>query len=279
MSKFSENYQSDALLFFICSSSFLLRRLVSHLISSPNTSSPISTKAVATIARIYIPPPQARPIAAVTHTPAAVVSPLITFSLLWNIIVPAPMKPMPVTTCAAIRATSQRCSSPSSMPSKPYADTIINSAEPIATRKCVRKPASLARYSRSRPMAPPSIAATKMRSINSHVMSILQMYDFYWFCEYNFLKKMIIRNAVIHTTSLRSILIISISSINVRHLRCLDFVSTTFRPWKCQICLEKNVIHHHRPRKPPLVVGSSLRHCYHMAPAFHLYFVPPLYLA
>lgn len=77
---------------------------------------------------------------------------------------------------------------------------------------------------------------------------------FYRFCEYNFLKKMIIRNAVIHTTSLRSILIISVSSINVRHLRCLDFVSTTFRPWKCQICLEKNVIHRHRPRRGQICI-------------------------
>ncbi len=49
----------------------------------------------------YIPEPHVRPIADVTHSPAAVVSPFITCFL--KIIVPAPMKPMPVTTCEAMR--------------------------------------------------------------------------------------------------------------------------------------------------------------------------------
>src|SRR5262245_44760172 len=41
---------------------------------------------------------------------------------------------------------------------------IVNSAEPIATSMCVRKPASWSRSSRSIPTAPPSTAATTMRS-------------------------------------------------------------------------------------------------------------------
>src|SRR5215510_7682219 len=41
---------------------------------------------------------------------------------------------------------------------------IVNSAEPIATSMCVRKPASWSRSSRSIPTAPPSAAATTIRS-------------------------------------------------------------------------------------------------------------------
>ena len=51
-------------------------------------------------------------------------------------------------------------------------DKIMNKAEPNATRKWVRKPASFARYSRSSPIKPPNIAATKMRIIKSNVISI-----------------------------------------------------------------------------------------------------------
>src|SRR5262244_1468954 len=41
---------------------------------------------------------------------------------------------------------------------------IVNSAEPIATSMCVRKPASWSRSSRSIPTTPPSAAATATRS-------------------------------------------------------------------------------------------------------------------
>ena len=64
----------------------------------------------------------------------------------WNIIVPAPMKPMPVTTCDAMREGSNDvCRSPSILSWNPYCEITINSALPRATRKCVRNPASLAR--------------------------------------------------------------------------------------------------------------------------------------
>ena len=43
------------------------------------TSKPSSTIAVASVAATYMPVPQARPIAAVTQSPAAVVSPRTTF--------------------------------------------------------------------------------------------------------------------------------------------------------------------------------------------------------
>ena len=49
-------------------------------------------------ARMNMPPPQANPMAAVTQRPAAVVRPLTMFSCLRKMMVPAPMKPMPLTT-------------------------------------------------------------------------------------------------------------------------------------------------------------------------------------
>ena len=73
-------------------------------------SKPTRTRMVDAMERIYIPPPQASPIAAVTHRPAAVVRPRTTFSLLWKMMVPAPMKPIPETTWAATRDTSHLCS-------------------------------------------------------------------------------------------------------------------------------------------------------------------------
>ena len=78
-------------------------------------------------ARMYNPVPHAIPTAAVTHSPAAVVSPLII--LRWNIIVPAPRKPIPETICAATREES------ASPPGKPLTETIVKSALPKATRK------------------------------------------------------------------------------------------------------------------------------------------------
>ena len=86
------------------------------------------------------------------------------------------MKPIPVTTCAAMRDTSSRIGdwkSSDSTPSKPYADIIINSAEPNDTRKCVRKPTAFSRYSRSRPITPPSRHAIRIRRIKSNCCSIL----------------------------------------------------------------------------------------------------------
>ena len=62
--------------------------------------------AVATREMIHMPAPAAMPIAATDHRLAAVVSPR-TCPRYWRI-VPAPMKPMPVTIWAAIRVGSAR---------------------------------------------------------------------------------------------------------------------------------------------------------------------------
>src|ERR671936_3020522 len=81
-------------------------------------------------------------------------------------IAPAPMKPIPVTICAAIRVGSARTTFPPFVRNswKPYAETIVNNAEPSETSRCVRKPASRSRSSRSMPTAPPSAAASASRS-------------------------------------------------------------------------------------------------------------------
>ena len=54
--------------------------------------------------------------------------------------------------------------------SNPYCDMIMKRALPEATRRWVRSPASLALYSRSRPIMPPKIAAINMRMIISVVI-------------------------------------------------------------------------------------------------------------
>src|SRR4051812_23101058 len=105
------------------------------------------------------------PIAATSQSVAAVVRPRIENP--WRMIAPAPRKPMPLTTCAAIRVGSARTTaSPLVRNSvKPYAETIVKSAEPTETSRCVRRPASRSRSSRSSPIAPPSSAAVPSRSI------------------------------------------------------------------------------------------------------------------
>ena len=115
---------------------------------------------------------------AAAQSPAAVVRPLTRLSRV-TMIVPAPMKPMPLTTCAAIRLGSSR--SPSCVarkPSNPYCDTIIIRALPSATRKWVRNPASLTRYSRSSPITVPQRPATHNLNIKSHSISIVPRFLF-----------------------------------------------------------------------------------------------------
>src|SRR5919199_1890663 len=89
-------------------------------------------------------------------------------------IAPAPRKPMPVTICAAIRDGSARTTlAPDARNSwNPYAETIVNSAEPSETSRCVRSPASRSRSSRSSPIAAPSAAASASRSRTSHQSSV-----------------------------------------------------------------------------------------------------------
>src|SRR5215211_3876280 len=109
------------------------------------------------------------PIAATTHSVAAVVRPRI--EMPWRMIAPAPRKPIPDTICAAIRVGSKV--TPSRLEKwksrHAYAETSVNTADPTETSRCVRSPASRSRSSRSRPIAPPSAAATTRRRRTSQV--------------------------------------------------------------------------------------------------------------
>lgn len=96
------------------------------------------------------------PTAAVSHTAAAVVSPLTTSRR--TKISPPPMKPMPETIWAATRDGSSTTDSPR-MSEKPYFDTSMNSAAPNPTSVCVRNPALFCRISRSSPIAADNTSA------------------------------------------------------------------------------------------------------------------------
>src|SRR3954470_1980383 len=111
------------------------------------------------------------PMAATTQSVAAVVSPRIESPS--RMIAPAPRKPMPVTICAAMRDGSARTmlSLPTRNSWKPYAETIVNSADPSDTSRCVRIPASRSRISRSKPMMAPSPHANVRRTSASHPSS------------------------------------------------------------------------------------------------------------
>src|ERR671934_1696890 len=112
------------------------------------------------------------PIAATTHSVAAVVSPRTDSP--WRMIAPAPRKPIPVTICAAIRVGSARTTlDPEARNAwKPYAETIVKSAEPSETSRCVRRPASRSLISRSSPIAAPSAAASASRRTTSGQSSV-----------------------------------------------------------------------------------------------------------
>src|SRR5438094_1539313 len=111
------------------------------------------------------------PIAATTQSVAAVVRPRTDSPS--RMIAPAPRKPMPVTICAAMRVGSARTTDPPCVRNawKPYAETIVKSAEPSETSRCVRIPASRSRSSRSKPTAAPSPPATARRSSASQPAS------------------------------------------------------------------------------------------------------------
>src|ERR671928_148796 len=112
------------------------------------------------------------PIAAATHSVAAVVRPRTERP--WRMIAPAPRKPIPVTICAAIRVGSARITLVPEVRNawKPYAETIVKSAEPSETSRCVRRPASRSRSSRSSPIAAPRAAASASRRNTSHQSSV-----------------------------------------------------------------------------------------------------------
>src|SRR4051794_6277836 len=101
------------------------------------------------------------PIAATSHSVAAVVSPRTERPC--RMIAPAPRKPIPVTIWAAMRVGSTR----TPKFAKPYAETSVNNADPSETTRCVRSPACRSRSSRSSPIAPPRAAATNRRSSTS----------------------------------------------------------------------------------------------------------------
>jgi hypothetical protein len=106
------------------------------------------------------------PSPATTHNVEAVVSPA-TVPRAWTI-VPAPRKPMPVMTPAAIRTRLSPV--PPLAPMMPMAKLIIM-VEPTQTRMLVRKPAGFWLASLSRPMSPPraiarmSLSRISIRSI------------------------------------------------------------------------------------------------------------------
>lgn len=62
------------------------------------------------------------------------------------------MKPIPDTTCAAIRDGSQPTWPAGSTSVKPYLEISMNSVVPTPTRAWVRRPALFCRTSRSTPM-------------------------------------------------------------------------------------------------------------------------------
>src|SRR5262245_18503406 len=126
----------------------------------------ISAAIVAITAPFQNPAPAAIPIAPTSQTLAAVVRPRIVKP--WRKISPAPRKPMPVTTWAATRLGS---TSRAGNSSKPYAPTMVKSAEPTATSTCVRSPAAFSSSSRSRPTSPPRPAATAIRASASSQVS------------------------------------------------------------------------------------------------------------
>src|SRR6266511_3769670 len=92
---------------------------------------------------------------------------------------PAPRKPMPVTICAAIRVGSARTTDcPEARNAwKPYAPTMVKSADPSATSRWVRRPASRSRSSRSTPIKPPSAGGSASRSSDSSQFSVGRVLD------------------------------------------------------------------------------------------------------
>ena len=110
----------------------------------------------------YNPPPVASPIAATVHRPAAVVNPRMA-PRFKNNMVPAPIKPIPLTTCAAtLEGSSDTCSVPK-ISANPKAETIIIKQEPTLTIMWVLKPAAQSFLSRSKPINAPNRAARDKR--------------------------------------------------------------------------------------------------------------------
>src|SRR5690606_17923881 len=133
--------------------------------SRPRRMRTIITRTVAPTASTYAPQPAAIPIAATTHSVAAVVKPT-TLPRAW-MIVPAPRKPIPLTICAASRAGSAVRKPAGSAIRAIAIDSSVNSAAPTQISKLVRSPAGLPLSSRSMPTMPPSTAASTRRKRKS----------------------------------------------------------------------------------------------------------------
>ena len=112
------------------------------------------------------------PIAETMKIEAAVVKPIT--EPLARIIAPAPIKPIPVITCAAMRPGSARLPGKISRNRK---DTIVNNDELNPTITNVLNPAGLRYHSRSKPIIAESIKVT----ISLMIISRVEMSDiFFW---------------------------------------------------------------------------------------------------
>src|SRR5882762_593157 len=101
--------------------------------------------------------------AATTQIVAALVSPT-TAPRAWRI-VPAPMKPTPVTICAATRVVSvPGAIAPAAL--SIASERCVYRTEPTQIRMFVRSPAGLPPSSRSKPIAPPNRTASPICSIS-----------------------------------------------------------------------------------------------------------------
>jgi hypothetical protein len=119
------------------------------------------TNTVVPTASMLAPEPTAMPMAATTHSVAAVVRPE-TPPLAW-MMVPAPRKPTPVTIWAEMRPGSDIAPPMEAM----VMDMSVSSAAPTQMRRFVRSPAGFWACWRSHPMAPPRIAARVKRRARS----------------------------------------------------------------------------------------------------------------
>src|SRR5829696_4403090 len=136
-----------------------------------STSSAKANSVAETAAR-NMPPPTASPTAATAQMLAAVVSPLTTS--LRKMIVPAPMKPMPLATWAATREGSRMTWRSLRMSENPKIDTTMKRADPSETRAWVLIPAAHSNLSRSSPTRQPKTAATTRRKTSSSADIILR---------------------------------------------------------------------------------------------------------
>ena len=124
-------------------------------LSRKNTAEVMNT--VPKIASHQNPAPTASPAPATPQRHAAVVRPRIDVPCLR--IAPAPRKPIPLTTCAAILAGSPRSAAIWAI----LIEVIIMSADPMQTTAWVRIPAGWPLRSRSNPMTVPRASAPARR--------------------------------------------------------------------------------------------------------------------